>query len=243
MISQKTIKKISLTVLVSVVVIIFFVLNFNFYFSDLLISKLTYQNSIASPHSSLVSKVNNLESDSKIYESITNENKELRKLLQLQNESQFSLVNGEIVIQSPIVFSATAYVNRGKRDGVRENLIVISGGGLVGKIGDVYRDYSEILFPHNPKFNLLVFIGDKTASGILKGDGVTSYVKYISDESKVNIGDSVYLASNTSADYLNFKIGKVSEIKTRSGFLQVKVRNSLDPKTAKFVSIIKNEKN
>ena len=79
MISRKNIKKISLIVLVSVVVIIFFVLNFNFYFSDLLISKLTYQNSIASPHSSLVSKVNNLESDSKIYESIANENKELRE--------------------------------------------------------------------------------------------------------------------------------------------------------------------
>ena len=243
MISRKNIKKISLIVLVSVVVVIFFVLNFNFYFSDLLISKLTYQNSIASPHSSLVSKVNNLESDSKIYESIANENKELRELLQLQKESKFSLINGEVVIQSPIIFSATAYVNKGKNNGVRENLIVISGGGLVGKVENVYGDYSEIIFPHNPKFNLLVFIGDKRTSGILKGDGVASYVKYIPDESKIEIGDSVYLADNTSPDYINFQIGKVSEIKTHSGFLQVKVSNLLDPKTAKFVSIVKNEKN
>ena len=243
MISRKNIKKIFLIVLVSIVVTIIFILNFNFYFSDFLISKLTYQNSTVSSHPSLVSKINNLESDSKIYESIANENKELRELLQLQDKSKFSSINGEIVIQSPIIFSATAYVNRGKSNGVRENLLVISGGGLVGKIGRVYDNYSEIIFPHNPRSNLLVFVGEKGTSGILKGDGVTSYIKYIPDESKVKIGATVYLAGNTNADYINFKLGEVSEIKIHSGFLQVKVKNSLDPKTVKFVSIIKNEKN
>ena len=242
MISKKNIKSPLLIILISTLVIIFFILNLNFYFSDFLISKLSYTNSIPTPHSSLAIEISNLRADSKIHESILKENEELKKILKLQNENRFSLINAEITIKSPTIFSATAYANKGKKSGIVKNLIAINGEGLVGKIGNVYDDYSEIIFSYNPRFNLLVFVGENKVPGILKGDGIISYIKYISSESKIKIEDHVYLADNVNPNHINFQIGNVSAIRIEEGFLRIKVKNLVNPNTVKFISIIKNDK-
>lgn len=242
MISKRKIKSLLLIILISTVVIIFFILNLNFYFSDFLVSKLSYTNNISAPNSSLTAEIHNSKFDSKIYQSTLKENEELKKILKLQNQSRFSLITAEMTIKSPTIFSSTAYANRGTKSGVVKNLIVINSEGLVGKIENVYDDYSEIIFPYNPRFNLLVFVGENKVPGILKGDGISSFIHYIPSESEINIGDPVHLADNVNPNYINFQIGDVSEVRNEGGFLRIKIKSLLNPNAIKFISIIKNEK-
>ena len=237
MISKRNMKSLLLIIAISTVVVIFFILNLNFYFSNFLISKLSYTSHI---------EINNSKSGSKIHESILKENEELKKILKLQNNNRYSLINAEITIKSPTIFSATAYANKGKKSGIVKNLIAINGEGLVGKVGNVYDDYSEIIFSYNPRFNLLVFVGENKIPGILKGDGINSYIKYISSDSKVKIEDSVYLADNVNPNYINFRIGNISEVKVKEGFLQIKIKQLLltyiygssSPEARKFFNYI-----
>ena len=85
MISKRNIKRISLTLLVILFCVIFFLLNLHFIFSDFFTSNLSdVTTSKISKHYTDEALVNN-----KLKESLINENEELRKILKLEKESKF----------------------------------------------------------------------------------------------------------------------------------------------------------
>ena len=156
MISKRNIKRISLTLLVILFCVIFFLLNLHFIFSDFFTSNLSdVTTSKISKHYTNEALVNK-----KLKESLINENEELRKILKLEKESKFNLIHAQITVKSPIVLSGMGYVNKGKNDGVKEGYLVINDKGLIGKIGKVFENHSEIIFPHSPRFSTLVLVGE-----------------------------------------------------------------------------------
>ena len=227
MISKRNIKRISLTLLVILFCVIFFLLNLHFIFSDFFTSNLSdVTTSKISKHYTDEALVNN-----KLKESLINENEELRKILKLEKESKFNLIHAQITVKSPIVLS-----------GVKEGYLVINDKGLIGKIGKVFENHSEIIFPHSPRFSTLVLVGENQISGIFKGDGVSSYVEYIPTQSKINIDDKILLSDNSGFAYTSFQIGRVEKIDSKEGFLRIKVKDLIYSSGAKFISIVKNEK-
>ena len=152
------------------------------------------------------------------------------------------MIHAQITVKSPIVLSGMGYVNKGKNDGVKEGYLVINDKGLIGKIGKVFENHSEIIFPHSPRFSTLVLVGENQISGIFKGDGVSSYVEYIPTQSKINIDDKILLSDNSGFAYTSFQIGRVEKIDSKEGFLRIKVKDLIYSSGAKFISIVKNEK-
>ena len=238
MISKRNIKRISLTLLVILFCVIFFLLNLHFIFSDFFTSNLSdVTTSKISKHYTNEALVNK-----QLKESLIKENEELRKILKLEKESKFNLIHAQITVKSPIVLSGMGYVNKGKNDGVKEGYLVINDKGLIGKIGKVFENHSEIIFPHSPRFSTLVLVGENQISGIFKGDGVSSYVEYIPTQSKINIDDKILLSDNSGFAYTSFQIGRVEKIDSKEGFLRIKVKDLIYSSGAKFISIVKNEK-
>tara|TARA_Y100001970_G_scaffold250248_1_gene321832 strand:+ start:102 stop:821 length:720 start_codon:yes stop_codon:yes gene_type:complete len=238
MISKRNIKKISLVLLILLFVAIFFLLNLNFIFSEFFTSNLSSVASNQIPKK----YANEILENSKLNQSLINENEELRKMLKLEKESKFNLIHAQVTVKTPIVLSAMGFVNKGKENGVREGYLVINHTGLIGKIGKVFNRHSEIIFPHSPRFSTLVLVGENKISGIFKGDGVSSYIEYIPVQSDINVDDKIYLSDNSGFAYTSFQIGSVESIEVKKGFLRIKVKGLVYSRGAKFVSIVKNEK-
>ncbi len=83
-------------------------------------------------------------------QSIANEVKaENERLLSLFNESErypeFEYEYAKVIVRSVDDYSATFTLNKGKNDGIRENMVAIAPGGLAGKIIEVSDDTAILL--------------------------------------------------------------------------------------------------
>ena len=124
---------------------------------------------------------------------------------------------------------------------MKSGFIATASGKLVGKVSSVEKNYSEILFSFDPNFTIMVNIGMNKIPGILKGNGLSSYIKYVTDNQKVVVGDKVVLSSNGLERYPGIEIGEISEVKSDGGFLILNISGLIDPRNTKFLTIIAND--
>jgi len=238
MLSKRNQKKLLLALITILFITGFFLLNFNFYLSNFMISNLSYKSDYLSNVNSLEEEISDLEIKIKIQEALIAENKSLKKQLNLKNNN-FKLLSGQLTVVSPYTFSSTGIINLGLNDGIKKGLLVIQPEGLVGKISVVNNQFSEVLFTFNPGFTLMVFIGDKKIPGILKGNGVASRIKYVTNDKKIKIGDQVSIGNNSKENYPNIKIGTISEIIDNRGFFDLGISDLADPRNSKYISVIR----
>ena len=75
------------------------------------------------------------------------------KLLDLAGRAQFRIVPAQVVaVQGALGFEWTATIDVGSRDGVRANMTVVNGDGLVGKTVHVGPTTSTVLLGRDPQF-------------------------------------------------------------------------------------------
>ena len=96
------------------------------------------------------------------------ENKRLRDLVRWQSQSPWKLKLGRVVLREPANWWRTVHIDLGTRDGVRENLPVLTSGGLVGRVGDVGVTSSQVLLIGDPNCKVSATIeNEKRDSGVI----------------------------------------------------------------------------
>lgn len=85
----------------------------------------------------------------RLYE-IEQENKRLRELLNLAESGQFAVIGSRVIGQNLSDWRATVLVNRGTRDGVKEGMAVLAGGGLAGRVVSVSHYTAEVILLIDP---------------------------------------------------------------------------------------------
>lgn len=98
------------------------------------------------------------------------ENEVLRKALGLGLEKEFQLMLARII--SKDISQDSILINQGKKDGVLETLPVITGQKvLLGRIGQVYDNFSEVILISNKKSSFDAKISDSEIYGVVRGEG------------------------------------------------------------------------
>ena len=92
----------------------------------------------------LLAEIARLKKISLKYKEVMVENRRLRKLLSFSKNTQSVLIPAEVIAENPTNWFRTIVINKGKSDGVKENLTVISHEGLVGKVLSVYSTYAQV---------------------------------------------------------------------------------------------------
>ena len=238
MLSKRNQKKLLLILITILFITGFFLLNFNFYLSNFMISNFSYKSDYLSNVNNLKEKVSDLEIKIKIQEALIAENKSLKKQLNLKN-SNFKFLSAELTVVSPYTFASTGIINLGLNDQIKKGQLVIKPEGLVGKISVVNDEFSEVIFTFNPGFTLMVFVGENNVPGILKGNGVSSRIKYVTNDKKIKIGDKVFIGNNSKENYPNIEIGTISEIVDNRGFFDLRISDLADPRNSKYISVIR----
>ena len=100
------------------------------------------------------------------------ENAQLKAALDLAGRAQWKTVSAKVLAQgSTISFTHTITIDKGSRSGIKANLTVINGQGLVGVVKEVYPNSAIVLLASDPSFKIGVRIARNQSIGILSGQG------------------------------------------------------------------------
>ena len=119
--------------------------------------------------------------------------KQLKGVLNLAGTAGYEVVNAKVISQgSTTSFTQTITIDAGTSSGVRANMTVLSGYGLVGVVKYAYRDSALVQLASDPAFKIGARIAGTQQIGILSGQGTRKGVLQLLDNTtQVRKGDAL----------------------------------------------------
>lgn len=150
------------------------------------------------------------------------------------------VVNNSVSLKDNIIT-----LDKGAADGVRNEMGVVSGTGVVGIIYQVSEHFSLVLPILNSHSNISVRLRGTDFFGSLKWKGGNVLDAYIDDiplHARFRVGDIVETSGYSSVFPAGIFVGKVSEVFNSPDGLsfELKVRLSVDMATIRDVNIVDN---
>ena len=178
------------------------------------------ENDLEAENEELKAKIELLEAENKRLSLYEEENKRLSQLLEIsQKYAEYDTTGADIIAKDPGNWYYTFIIDKGTKDGLSSDMVLVSSGGLVGKItesGYIYSKAQSILDSRSSVAAMSLRTGDL---GVVKGDyslmddGLCK-MEYIDAESEIMKGDEI-VTSNLSDIYPpGITIGYVKEIVT-----------------------------
>lgn len=118
---------------------------------------------------------------------------QLKSVLDLAGKASFKVVNAKVISQGASTsFTQTITIDAGTSSGIRPNLTVIAGFGIVGVVKVAYPNSALIQLASDPSFKIGVRIAGSQQIGILTGQGTRKGVLQLLDNSQVvKVGDVI----------------------------------------------------
>jgi len=161
---------------------------------------------------------------------------DLVKLLHLEQLStfpkDFRAVNAEVITTPGSAFAHTVTIAAGSSSGVRINAPVVSGGGLVGHVSNVFPDEAIVtLLSDTDSFVAARDLSTGVRGGVRTGTGGTLILDQVPKQDVVRSGDAIVTDGTRNARYpdiypYGIPIGRVSSfgVTDTAAFLQVQVQ-------------------
>lgn len=117
--------------------------------------------------------------------------KQLKSVLDLAGTARYKVVAAKVISQgSSTSFTQTITLDVGSNSGVRSNMTVLSGYGLVGVVKYVYPNSALVQLASDPAFRIGARIAGSQQIGIMSGQGTRRGVLQLLDNStQVKKGD------------------------------------------------------
>jgi rod shape-determining protein MreC len=127
-------------------------------------------------------------------EELKRENEVLREALDIGLEKEFKLLLAEVIGKD--ISQDTLLINLGSRDGISKDFPVINQQkALIGKIGEVYENYSKVILISNKESTFDAKVGPDEIYGVVKGKGsLRLFLDLIPREKEIKEGDLVVTA-------------------------------------------------
>ena len=155
------------------------------------------------------------------------ENKQLRELLNYKEQHRTQTTRAAKVIARNFGdLRDSMYINIGKDAGLKREMAVLNGSGLVGIVDEVYEDYAKVLLITSArcKVGARIVRVDSRAIGIVNGrNGIRDelVMEHIYREASVNEGDVVVTSGYSGSHPENILIGTVKDVRLSNvGLLQ-----------------------
>jgi rod shape-determining protein MreC len=126
---------------------------------------------------------------------VERQNAELRKLLALRDRFKLKTLAARVVGVGPSNFEETVFIDRGARDGVRKDMPVVGGEGLVGRVIEVGPNTARVTLLIDPSESVTARLSTNGETGVVQGQDQRELRYQLFDpEAKVTIGDAVVTA-------------------------------------------------
>jgi rod shape-determining protein MreC len=127
--------------------------------------------------------------------------RQLKDVLDLAGTGGFKVVSAKVISQgSSTSFTQTITIDAGSSSGIRPNMTVISGFGLVGVVKVAYPNSALIELASDPSFKVGARIAKSQQIGILSGQGTRKGVLQLLDNTEeVKVGDVIVARGSTNS--------------------------------------------
>jgi rod shape-determining protein MreC len=149
--------------------------------------------------------------------------KQLDKMIRVAGEGQYGIKGAEVIgIGAAQGFSWTVTIDVGANDGIRRDMTVLNGDGLVGRVTTVGPDTSTVLLANDPDFTVGTRMEDSDELGFASGQGDRPLrVQLLNAKADVKKGDRlVTFGSEADRPFVpGVPVGVVSRVDPSGGDL------------------------
>jgi rod shape-determining protein MreC len=154
---------------------------------------------------------------------------EIQELLRLDTWAMDLPQVAARVVSAPVSnFEQTIELDKGSRDGIRVDLPVVTGSGLVGRVVDVSSRRSLVRLITDPESSVGVRTASSSQTGIATGEGAGRRlsVGFVNVSADVKVGDLMVtsgLSGGSDIYPASIPIGRVTKARVEPGELQQRV--------------------
>lgn len=172
------------------------------------------------------------------------ENTYLGKALGMEEALGHDLIPARIIGKDPAVSSGHIIIDKGLRDGVGEDMAVLSSSGsLLGQIKKSDSRHSQFLPVFAPNSSINVITQESRAEGILRGEyGLSLVLEFILQNEEIRVDEAVITSGIDDNFPRGILAGFIEEIHSESNqpFKQAKIKAESEINETEWVYVIKN---
>lgn len=177
--------------------------------------------SAQSENDKLKQEVQKLQVEVQTSKELSVENKRLKELLNLKDQSQYEIISAQVIGRDTSAWFDTAIINRGSLDGVKLNMPIVVDGGLVGRVTAVSPVTAQIDLITRDKSGMGAIVGElgeSNALGVVRGTGKKDQLEmnYVPGYMPVKAGDVIYTTGQGGVYPPGLKLGEITEVRTGS---------------------------
>lgn len=182
--------------------------------------------------------------------SLESENAQLKKALKLRSSlTDYHLINGSVISRSPETWSDILIIDRGASSGVRKNMPVMSGGGVIGRIIETDQTTAkvELLTTSDKQADRFAVQARNSAGKMVHGvisatNGQLSFAQ-VNNSHRLKAGTKVYTSGMGGNSPQGLLIGHVAKtVKDSYGLSDViKIRPAGELASPSIVTIVQRK--
>ena len=149
----------------------------------------------------------------------------IQSLLGFKEQYINTTVAAQVIGTSGSDQSRVLYIDKGSKDGLRQDMAVITPNGIVGKLVQVFPETAQVLPINDQLSGVGVTLKNSRLQGILRGaaDGTTT-VQYIMADERIAPGEEVITSGGDRIFPRGLPVGKVVEVQPgKDLFLNIRV--------------------
>jgi rod shape-determining protein MreC len=161
------------------------------------------------------------------------ENDQLRALFDWKKQAPWQLELAQVVMRDPANWWRTVQIDRGTRDGLRENLPVLTSDGLVGRISSVRLASAQVVLIGDPNCRVSALVENATHDiGVLNASGPLDpslvELSYLTSGANLQAGQNVVTSGLGGVFPKGIPIGKVVDAQSIEFGLATEARVKLN---------------
>jgi rod shape-determining protein MreC len=175
-----------------------------------------------------------------------NQARRLQALLEFKEQFIAKTVAAQVIGSSGSEQSRSVYIDKGANSGLKPDMAVITGDGVVGKTLRVFQSTAQVLLVNDQTSGVGAILEKSRLQGVLRGTPAGEIVldKVMSDE-PVELGDKVLTSGGDQIFPKGLPVGAVTKISKSSPgselFLNIRVKPSVDLNRLEEVLVITQE--
>lgn len=156
----------------------------------------------------------------------------LQALMKFREGYAYATMPAQVIGTSGSSQSRVLYLDKGLDDGLKPDMAVVTGDGIIGKVRDVFARTAQVLLINDQTSGAGVILEKTRIRGILRGNsaGQPQVINILADQ-RIQPGEHVLTAGGDQIFPRGLPVGVVEKVlrdPERSGFIEVVVKPAAD---------------
>jgi rod shape-determining protein MreC len=202
----------------------------------------TRAGSLENENARLRDELEELEGEAARNRGFESENEELSRLLDLPYTEDSDAIAARVVSGSPGNFEWTVQIDRGTNDGVAEDMAVVAGAGLVGRVVEASANRATVLLLRDPESGISVVTENARTTGIASGRAgeTTLTLDFVDAGVQVDEGELVFTSGRDNSLFpASIPVAVVEKVEKGGLEQDILLRPLVDLDSLEFVKVLR----